>query len=497
MKGKHSLILGSLLFVCISQFCEAARLPVLRYRFLVGQTNIYKVEIEVRGENGTSTLAGNIFVTAKLTPSNILCLGLRGLLASRYEAANPASSASWNGRIWPSTVSLGANTEIRIDERGHLLRLSGDFPLPIPLGSVAQLFIQPLPSASESRWEISEELAVLEPMNLGPALSFISFDAHQYGSTPAYDSRNNLGLLPVARKLRCEIKAEPSPVGQIVISNHFTLDSRLSFEVSPYISASGDGEVLWDAEFGFLRNLHMAYKTIFNSENVTRRFTATAQVTLLEGTNRQSVLDQIAASVNVMPNQPAPTLTSDDVNTVIKALKSKAPSDRYVIAYKLRVSQITNVSPEVIESALSLLSDEDSAVREIIGQVVADHGTSQDVPALLKMLKGNDARWAAIRGLGRLKDQRAIEPLVMLIARGEPDSSTAGEALAQIGAIAEDAVLPLLQEKNVETRRIGCRVLSKIGTSKSLNPLRELMLDPNPSLNSSAAEAVRQIAVRQ
>ena len=73
----------------------------------------------------------------------------------------------------------------------------------------------------------------------------------------------------------------------------------------------------------------------------------------------------------------------------------------------------------------------------------------------------------------------------------------ASEALGKIGPDAEDAVLPLLKEKHYETRRQACNVLKQIGTKKSVEALRELMLSPEQSVNSSAAEAVRAIMARQ
>jgi len=132
-------------------------------------------------------------------------------------------------------------------------------------------------------------------------------------------------------------------------------------------------------------------------------------------------------------------------------------------------------------------------------KIIADYGAADQVPALLKLLKIDDSsmRWSAIRGLGRLKDKRAAEPLATMLATGGSDGYQAVEALTKIGPDAEDAVLPLLKEKHNETRRQACNVLKQIGTKKSVEPLRELMLDPEQMVNSAAAEAVRAIMARQ
>jgi HEAT repeat protein len=114
------------------------------------------------------------------------------------------------------------------------------------------------------------------------------------------------------------------------------------------------------------------------------------------------------------------------------------------------------------------------------------------------MLKGGrdySMRSYASRDWVALKDKRAVEPVVALIAEGV-ETYQAVEVLAKIGSEAEDAALTLLKEKHLDTRRQGCNILGRIGTKKSLEPLRELMLDTDYSLSSSAAEAVRSIQTR-
>ena len=64
-----------LTFLGLAPSVIAARTPPLRYHFDQGETNIYKLEIEIRGENGTEGLAGNLLVIPKAGASNVICLG--------------------------------------------------------------------------------------------------------------------------------------------------------------------------------------------------------------------------------------------------------------------------------------------------------------------------------------------------------------------------------------------------------------------------------------
>ena len=126
---------------------------------------------------------------------------------------------------------------------------------------------------------------------------------------------------------------------------------------------------------------------------------------------------------------------------------------------------------------------------------------------LLRALKeANDAstRMTVAKGLGRLGDPRAVEPLAELIAAGQSDQTSfyrrdtpVAEALIKIGPPAEGAVLALLKEKNTDTRIIACTILKQIGSKKSLSALKELTGNPVKELSEAAAEAARSIQGRE
>jgi HEAT repeat protein len=101
-----------------------------------------------------------------------------------------------------------------------------------------------------------------------------------------------------------------------------------------------------------------------------------------------------------------------------------------------------------------------------------------------------------MHGLARLQEKSAAEPLADLLALGDTDSSTASDALIKIGPVAEDAVLALLKERHADTLRNACRVLKQIGTQRSLEPLKNLVLSPSASVNQAAGDAARAIAAR-
>ena len=498
-KLTHVILLLPSIFLGCVQLAEAARTSVLRYRLPEGQTNLYSVQVEVRGETGTETLAGNLFVTTKTGASNVLCLGFRGLLVPKRDAGpmRPPMFGGGSGYPrWMSPISLN-DAEIQFDDRGRVLRAAGDYPLPIPLGTLAQLFVEPLSAKAEARWEITEELAVLdEPLALGPAVLFLPAQPYgmPYYSGPYNPSRNAIAGVAVTRKLRYESKSTASDT--VTLAKRLSLDSGLLVGAEPRISASGEGEVVLDRESGLLRRAELSCKAVSNTETVTRRTTTTLRVKLLEGAEREAAWHPPPQTAT-RPMQAK--LNGAEIQKLMEDLKCTDAGARLTAASKLQTSELLEAPPALLELMVGFLTDEDASLRAAAVKILADYGTAEHVPALLKLLKDGDSssRYAAIRGLGRLKDKRAAEPLAALLASGGSDAHQAVEALTKIGPDVEDAVLPLLKERHNDTKRQACNVLKAIGTKKSLALLRDLMLNTDRMLSEAAAEAVRAILTRE
>jgi len=453
------------------------------------------VQIEARGETGTDTLAGNIIVTAKPGPSNVIILALRGTLLPKRDPGN--RMPSFGGPSYPrwmSPLTFGEGCELQIDERGRILRLAGDNALPIPLGSVVQSFVEVLPVAAESRWETQEQLVVLDdPQGLGPAVAF--YNSSPYGASyyGGFNPRNLPAVVAVVRTSKYELKTSTNQ--NVTIQKRMGLDSFLRCGAEPRISANGAGEIELDRESGLLRRVVMQGAAVVNTETVTRRTTTSLKLTLLEGKEREALLQ----SQTPAPGTPPRKISASEVQKLVEDLKSNDLNTRRAAALKLQTAELSDAAPGLIEVMAGLLAETDLSLRLAAVKIIADHGTVEQVPALIRMIKKDDysSRASAIRGLGRLKDSRAIEPLVALVASGGSDNQQATEALGKFGPEAEQAVLGLLKEKHNESRRAACNILKQIGTSKSVEPLREAMLDINQSVNQAAAEAVRAIKARE
>lgn len=109
-------------------------------------------------------------------------------------------------------------------------------------------------------------------------------------------------------------------------------------------------------------------------------------------------------------------------------------------------------------------------------------GSEDEVPALLAVVEDPADVWArkeALKVIGRFKSARAL-PAVMRCFRDDPSlRAEAGQALREMGPMAEQAVLDVLNEpadvRVVFLKRDAIGVLADIGTEKSVPAMRKAL----------------------
>jgi len=102
---------------------------------------------------------------------------------------------------------------------------------------------------------------------------------------------------------------------------------------------------------------------------------------------------------------------------------------------------------------------------------------SNDVEGLISVLKHSQNEkviWWAIRALGRLKDDKAVEPLIDKATKGDygiPVRQAAVTALGDIGSNRATEILIFVMLKNEPLRAHVAAALGKIGDAKAVKPL--------------------------
>lgn len=464
----------------------------LRYRFPLGQTNVYHVEVLQRGESGLETTVGNVFLVPVETGSNVVRISYRTSLEVKREA-DGFSSRGFGG-MYPGRFTMpGADrSEVQIDDRGRILRDAGDYPLPIPFGTLMGALIQLLPeSPSATKWESTDDSAVIDaPYWLGPSsgISPPQFGPPFYMN---YGQRGPAGVLAVSQRAVYRVTAATAET--VTIHKQLTLHSLLKHGADPRTSSTVEGDLVFDRAGGLFRQMEVQGTTLASTETVSRSVRVSFKCQLLQGAD-------LAAALAPPVPVPTPKPTVEELPKLMTNLASEDVEVRRNAASRLSNTTLDSPSPELLNLMASLATDADMMVRQSVASFLKTYGTTNQVPSLIKLLKDTDwsSRQNAIKGLGRIKDERAIAPLIDEIARGgSPGQQDASAALTAIGAPAEPAVLQMLQEKNLETRREACRILQRMGSNRSLGPLQEIVGDPDQMLSQVAVEAIRAIKFRQ
>ena len=176
-----------------------------------------------------------------------------------------------------------------------------------------------------------------------------------------------------------------------------------------------------------------------------------------------------------------------DVTGLIKALDyQKDASVRRAAAEALGKLK----DARAVVPLIAALEDESTAVRREAAEALGKSGDARAVEPLIVALrdKVTDVRLNAAEALGELKDARAVEPLIAALEDSDNNVCKAAEgALVKIGTPAVEPLIAKLGDRRV--RKSAIDVLVKIGTP-AVEPLSAALADRDSRVRESAASAL-------
>lgn len=144
-----------------------------------------------------------------------------------------------------------------------------------------------------------------------------------------------------------------------------------------------------------------------------------------------------------------------------------------------------------VEPLVRALQDGDWQVREAAVEAIGLVG-SPAVDAVLKLLRSWDHRKYAIRALGKIKDERVLDPLVAQL-RNDEFYEDATEALVELGGPAVPRLVEALSDKDENIRKQAVIALGRIRDSSAIDPLVEKLNDKDWYTRLTAAAALEKI----
>ncbi len=144
-----------------------------------------------------------------------------------------------------------------------------------------------------------------------------------------------------------------------------------------------------------------------------------------------------------------------------------------------------------VEPIVRCLPDGDWQVREAAIEALAMIG-SPAVDMLLRYVRDYDARKPAIKALGKINDERVLDPLITFM-RSDEFKDDATWALAELGKPAVPRLLELLKDPEEVTRKQAIIALGEIKDESCVDALIESLKDPDWFTRLSAASALEKM----
>ncbi len=144
-----------------------------------------------------------------------------------------------------------------------------------------------------------------------------------------------------------------------------------------------------------------------------------------------------------------------------------------------------------VEPILRGLRDGDWQVREVGIEACGSIGSPM-VEGLIRLLRDWDIRRYALAALGKIKDERVLDPLIAHL-RSDEFHEFATDALVELGQPAVEKLVAALKDKDENARKQAVIALGRIKDPSALDSLIEMLKDKDWFTRISAAAAVEEI----
>ena len=144
-----------------------------------------------------------------------------------------------------------------------------------------------------------------------------------------------------------------------------------------------------------------------------------------------------------------------------------------------------------VEPLAQALRDGDWQVREVAIEAM-EHVGSLAVETLLKLLRDWDVRKYVILALGKIRDERVLDPLMHQL-RNDEFKNDAINALVELGEPAVLKLIEALKHKDENVRKSAVLSLGWIKNREAVGPLIEMLCDNDWFTRLTAAAALESI----
>ena len=373
---------------------------------------------------------------------------------------------------WSTTPPPGARPvsdrgSLLVDSTGKMHAAKAKVSLPLLLGWMGQLPIEPFGPAKGKRWDHEVPTTITVP---------------KHGESDEYEELNAVE--------RYDFAVLSNEGEMIVVQKKYELttpdrrkgDSNIRLVANGSVKLDRASRIPQQAQFKATWSRTDGDETEEIPLRITYKRVKPTEIASVLGTPRPKL------PVRPRPGRPSvPAPKAVDVTTALANLKlDDARAQREALALLAKASP-DKPNREAAARMEELLGSADGHLRNAAASALTKWRTKESVPALIAGLEDESfvVRHHCIATLGTLADPRGAEAIVNVYFENK---IKAHHALKAMGSAAEPAVQKMLFDPRWGVRADACKILAVIGTDASLKRIRELAASGEHGLVRMAAK---------
>lgn len=205
----------------------------------------------------------------------------------------------------------------------------------------------------------------------------------------------------------------------------------------------------------------------------------------------EETADTVASAETEEGVEPEEELVEEQVKDEIDIQIDLLNDSEWVVRREAVITLGEMGDERCVEPLVRCLRDGDWQVRDAAVEAIAMIG-SPAVDLLLRYIRDYDARKSVIKALGKINDERVLDPLISMLHNDEfKDDAT--WALAELGQPAVGRLLECLKNQDDVIRKQAILALGEIKDASCVDLLIERLQDPDWFIRLSSAAALEKI----
>jgi hypothetical protein len=429
---------------------------------------------------------------------------------SQTERSNRRNRIRIGPPSFPTTERAQGN--IRVTSLGQIVGFSGDGSLPHVLGSIGQMFIDPLNENGQAEWggESDGAVSIVQRGENGPFSGIPGFGRRGFGprgfpgSPFSQPADKTLQTIPAKERVDYRLGQE--------VGNRISIHKTYQFitsdsEQNPYLAIRGKGELVFDKTLGMPAKYDYTGTLVQTDKSGSKRMPLSVKFVLRDPEEVKREHDEAqtrAIERKRIDTEKRNVPSIERVDALVDKIEGDPNSGGIWVPLKDLV--VLAVVPERRDTVLAIakryLNHSNAFASASAAHLIAKWGTEDQIDLMRDMLKNKDhmrraARAEATQKLVDFNDTESFEYIVAALTDTGSRSATEKVIIAAGQKMEQPVLDQLARTSDHFTLKSIIKILSQIGTEKSIEALENISKTNRSRIMSREAQkAIATIKTR-